>query len=170
MTSLASKNALNKKRAILNKKRLTRKNRQSVIMNKLDDMKKAAKRRRARSTMYRLQQENKAISEQRDKENLEFENDAITLLQSLESEKPIEEERGMEIPEIETALALGQNKIKMKKHLNKKNKSISGAKIVGKIKYKGGKRRRRTRRKKGKGTVQSRKKRRKTKKRKKRRK
>ena len=48
MTSLASKIALDKKRAILNKKRLTRKKRQSVIMNKLDDMKKSAKRRRAR--------------------------------------------------------------------------------------------------------------------------
>ena len=58
-------------------------------------------------------------------------------------------------------MAVGKNKSLNKAHLKSRNKSMSGAKIVGKIKYKGGRRKKKkkTRRKRGKGPVQSRKKR-----------
>ena len=86
--------------------------------------------------------------------------DSINLLNSLESEQLDSHDDILEKAEIETALAVGKNKKLNKDHVKSRNKSISGAKIVGKIKYKGGRRKKKkkTRRKRGKGTVQSRKK------------
>lgn len=168
---------MTRKRINLHRKHIKSQRKKKGLIKYLEEKRRNAKR----NTEYlKLKRENEANDKRMDKENLEFENDAVELLQSIESSlEKVENDEDNDViskVDVETALAVGKNKELNKAHLKSRNKSMSGAKIVGKIKYKGGRRKKKkkTRRKRGKGTVQSRKKgghrKRKTKKRKKRRK
>tara|TARA_B110000444_G_C18676987_1_gene517914 strand:+ start:442 stop:903 length:462 start_codon:yes stop_codon:yes gene_type:complete len=151
-----------------NRKNISRKQKKGFI-KKLQDKRKNYRRK----TEYRkLKRENEAFSKKQDHELEEFQDDAADLLRSIQETdgvwkdgEPVQEEI-LGIPEIETALAFGKNKKLNDQHRKSRNKSMSGAKIIGKIKYKGGRKRRKkkTRRK----TRRRRKRRRKSKRRRKR--
>lgn len=146
---MSSKKKLNKKRAILKKKRATLKKRKEKI------------KERNKKIKERMKKESEKYERKRDEENKEFQDDAIDLLQSIEPMKKQEEEEQIRITK--TIKKTLQNKVNTSKRRNKnnkrRNKGLLGAKIVGKIRFRG--RGRRTRKKRGAGTVQSRKKRRK---------
>lgn len=148
---MSSKKKLNNKRAILKKKRATLKKRKEKIKKINEKIKE------------RMKKESEKYERKRDEENKEFQDDVIDLLQSIEPMKKQEEEEQIRITK--TIKKTLQNKVNTSKRRNKnnkrRNKGLLGAKIVGKIRFRG--RGRRTRNKRGKGTVQSRKKRRKPK-------
>ena len=148
---MSSKKKLNKKRAILKKKRATLKKRKEKI------------KERNKKIKERMKKESEKYERKRDEENKEFQDDAIDLLQSIEPMKKQEEEEQIRITK--TIKKTLQNKVntskRRKKNNKRRNKGLLGAKIVGKIRFRG--RGRRTRKKRGAGTVQSRKKRRKPK-------
>ena len=135
--SSKSKIALNKKREELDKKRKTRKKRQSVIMKKIDNIKKTAKRKRALTSLNKLKKENEQFRKKMDKENLEFEDDAIALLQSLETEKPQAQEKAVDITPLDINIL--DRKIATDTKRRRANSNVlsqrMGAKIIGKVKF-----------------------------------